>query len=149
MNTKEMLSDAIHIAVTAHAGQYDKGGNPYILHVLKVMHYLKSEDAELQTIAVLHDIVEDTDITYEELCQAGMSERVISAVSCLTKIKGQTQQEYLNAVLSNKDACLVKLQDLRHNTDIRRLKGVTAKDIERVKKYHEMYLTIKQKLDES
>lgn len=148
MNTKEMLANAIEIAATAHNGQYDKGGNPYILHPLKVMHYLKTEDAELQAIAVLHDVVEDCNITYQDLVDAGMSERIIEGVKVLTKQCGQSQEEYLSGVLKNKDAMLVKMQDLRHNSDIRRLKGVTEKDIKRTQKYHEMYLLIKSKLED-
>lgn len=139
---KNILATAIKIAVNAHDGQFDKGGNAYILHPLKVMHYLKSDDEELQAIAVLHDVVEDTDTTYAYLYEQGMSERIITGIKCLTKVKGQTPEEYLNAVCSNTDAMLVKLADLRHNTDIRRLKGVTEKDIRRVEKYHRMYVTI-------
>ena len=144
---KSMLSTAIRIAVEAHEGQYDKGGNAYILHPLKVMHCLKSDDEELQAIAVLHDVVEDSDVTYQSLREQGISERVIDGVKCLTKVKGQTHDEYLNTICSNRDAMLVKLCDLRHNTDIRRLKEVTEKDIKRVEKYHKMYLEIKSKLE--
>ena len=138
-----ILATAIKIAVNAHDGQFDKGGNAYILHPLKVMHYLKSDDEELQAIAVLHDAIEDTDVTYQDLRDAGMPERVIEGIRCLTKVKGQTANEYLQVVCSNRDAMLVKLADLRHNTDIRRLKGVTEKDIKRVEKYHKMYTHIK------
>ena len=111
------------------------------------MHYLKTDDQELQAIAVLHDVIEDCDVTYDDLYNIGMTERVVLAVKALTKVKGQSKKEYLEAVKSNSDASLVKLQDLRHNTDIRRLKGVTQKDLERVQKYHEMYLEIKQNLE--
>lgn len=146
MNNQEMLAKAIQIAVNAHQGQYDKGGNAYILHPLKVMHYLNTNDAELQCIAVLHDVVEDTNIAYQDLWDVGISQRVIEGVRCLTKQKGETQEEYFAKVCSNKDAMLVKLADLRHNSDIRRLKGVTEKDIKRVEKYHKMYLEIEAKL---
>ena len=145
---KSMLSTAIKIAVNAHDGQFDKGGNAYILHPLTVMHYLKSDDEELQAIAVLHDVIEDSDVTYSDLTEQGMSQRVIDALFLLTKQRGQTQEEYLNGILASEDAMKVKLADLRHNTDIRRLKGVTEKDIRRVEKYHKMYLQIKEKLGE-
>lgn len=143
MNNQEMLSKAIQIAVNAHQGQYDKGGSAYILHPLKVMHYLKSDDSELQCIAVLHDVIEDTSVTFLDLEKEGMSERVINGVRCLTKQRGETFEEYQAKVLSNTDAAKVKLCDLQHNSDIRRLKGVTAKDIARIEKYHKMYLEIK------
>ena len=69
----------------------------------------------------------------------GFSERVIEGVRALTKLPGQTEEEYILGILSNKDAIRVKMCDLRHNSDIRRLKGVTEKDIRRVEKYHKMY----------
>jgi guanosine-3',5'-bis(diphosphate) 3'-pyrophosphohydrolase len=142
----EQLSMAIALAATRHAGQFDKGGKPYILHTLKVMHYLKTEDLELMAAAVMHDIIEDTDTTYEELREMGFSERVIAAVRGMTKIKGQTPAEYLAQVLSNIDSALIKLADLRHNSDIRRLKGATEKDIKRIEKYQRMFTTIKEYL---
>lgn len=146
MERGKMLNSALVLATNAHADQFDRGGKPYILHVLKVMHYLKSDDEELQCIAVLHDIVEDTKTTYSELRSAGMSERVISAVKALTKLPGQTLDEYKEGVFANLDAMLVKLCDLRHNSDIRRLKGITEKDLERMQKYHQFYLEIKERL---
>lgn len=140
----EQLSMAVALAATRHDGQIDKGGKPYILHTLKVMHYLKTEDLELMAAAVMHDIIEDTDTTYEELRIMGFSERVIRAVAGMTKIKGQTPAEYLAQVMANVDSALIKLADLRHNSDIRRLKGVTEKDVKRIEKYQKMFTTIKE-----
>lgn len=142
-----MLSAAIHIATNAHHGQFDKGGNPYILHPFAVMGLLENPDEELQCMALLHDVVEDTKITYNELREAGMSERVIDAVRILTKQRGQSYEEYKELVFSSKDAMIVKMADLTHNTDIRRLKGVTQKDIDRMTKYHTFFLEIKSKLN--
>lgn len=139
----KMLSDALVLAVTKHKDQFDKGGMPYALHTLKVMHYLKSEDMELMCIAVLHDVVEDTDVTFRDLTEKGFTPRVIDAVKLLTKMPGQTHIEYVEGIKSNRDAIAVKLADLRHNSDIRRLKGITDKDVARMKKYNEMYLTLK------
>ena len=146
MKRGTMLSAAILIATTAHNEQYDRGGMPYILHPLKVMHYTKSQDEEIQCIAVLHDVVEDSTVTWSDLREACMSERVISAVRALTKIPGQGYDEYREAVFANRDAMIVKLADLRHNTDIRRLKGVTIKDRERMARYHEFAFDIQQRL---
>lgn len=142
-----MLSEMLLLSTQFHYNQLDKGGNPYILHPLKVMYYLKSDDVELQCIALGHDLIEDTACTYQLLRQAGMTERVIEGIRAMTKLPGQAPEEYLQQVLSNRDAMLVKLCDLRHNSDIRRLKGVTAKDIARIEKYHNMYLTIKERLN--
>lgn len=146
MKRGTMLSSAIRIATAAHDGQYDRGGMPYILHPLKVMHYTKSTDEEILCIAVLHDVVEDSSITWSDLREVCMSERVIAAVRALTKIPGQSYDEYREAVFSNRDAMLVKLADLRHNTDIRRLKGVTVRDRERMARYHEFAFDIQTRL---
>ena len=142
-----MLDKMLHIAVNAHHGQFDKGGNPYILHPLKVMHYLKSDDEELMCMALGHDVIEDTSTTYKELREAGISERVIEGIRCLTKQPGQTYEEYKEGVFSSVDAMKVKMADLRHNTDIRRLKGVTEKDIARIAKYNTFYMEIKARLE--
>ena len=137
-----MLANMLLLAANAHAGQFDRGGKPYILHPLKVMHYLKSDDEELQCIALGHDIIEDTDVTYGELSAAGMSTRVLEGIRALTKVRGESYTEYKERVMQNRDAMRVKLCDLRHNTDIRRLKGVTEKDVARMAKYHEFWVEI-------
>lgn len=139
-----MLSTAILIATNAHSGQFDKGGMPYILHPLKVMHYTKSHDEVVQVVAVLHDVIEDTNVTYKDLLNQGICQEAIDAIKCLTKQPGQTYDEYKELVKSNKIAIKVKMADLRHNSDIRRLKGVTEKDIARVSKYHQFYLELQQ-----
>lgn len=146
MRKGEMLDKMLVICTNAHHGQLDKGGAPYILHPLKVMHYLKSDDEELMCMALGHDVVEDTKVTYHDLRDAGISERVITGIRALTKVPGETLEEYKARVFANHDAMLVKRADLRHNSDIRRLKGVTHKDLERMAKYHLFYLEISAEL---
>lgn len=141
---KQMLNSAIRLAAVYHDGQYDKGGNPYILHVMKVMHYLKSDDEELNCIAVLHDIVEDCNVSWKYLSDEGMSDRVISALRLLTKVPGQTNEEYVDGICTNIDAIRVKKCDLRHNMDIRRLKGLTDKDMKRLDKYARTYARLEE-----
>ena len=143
-----MLNNAILLATTYHAGQYDRGGNPYILHPLKVMHYLKTDDEELMCIAVLHDLIEDTVVNVDMLRELEFSNRVIVGVLALTKLEGQTYDEYKKYIFNHKDAMKVKLCDLRHNSDIRRLKSnkITEKDISRMIKYHQFYLEIQSHL---
>jgi len=139
----EMIDKMIRLAVKGHAGQFDKGGNPYILHVLKVMDNLHTDDEELQCIAVGHDLLEDTKTTYQELLGLGFTPRVVNGILDLTKFEGRSEAVYRMAVKENPDATRVKMEDLRHNSDIRRLKGVTSKDIVRMIKYHEFYLELK------
>lgn len=147
MKKGELLGRVLVLATNAHAGQFDRGGNPYILHPLKVMHYLKTDDEELQCMALLHDVIEDTKTTWRDLEEIGCTERVINGVRALTKQPGQTYDEYKEIVFANEDAMRVKLCDLRHNTDIRRLKGVTQKDIDRMAKYNQFYLEIQARLN--
>lgn len=141
MSKGEMLSSMLITATKAHAGQKDRGGKPYILHPLAVMSSLKLElgddDEELLVIALGHDLLEDTDITTDELKAMGMSDRVVDGIAALTKVPGQSYEDYVQRVLSSEDAMKVKLHDLFHNIDTRRLKKVTDKDMERVKKYRE------------
>ena len=146
MKKGEMLAQMLHIATSAHHGQFDKGGAPYILHPLKVMHYIKSDDEELMCMALGHDVIEDTSVTYQDLRDSHISERVIDGIRALTKQPGQTLAEYKEGVFANPDAMRVKMADLRHNTDIRRLKGVTEKDVARMAKYHIFYMELKAKL---
>jgi hypothetical protein len=106
------------------------------------MHRLRADDEELQCIAVGHDLVEDTDITYAELKAMGFSDRILHGIWCLTKKEGESDANYRRYVKSNSDAIRVKIEDLRHNSDIRRLKGVTPRDVARMVRYHEFYLEL-------
>lgn len=144
MKRGELLNKMLVLTTTEFSGVFDKGGAPYILHCLKVMYYLKTDEEELQCIGLGHDLVEDTDVTYVQLREMGFTERVIEGIRAMTKIPGETNDEYMVRIKANADAIRVKLCDLRHNSDIRRLKGVTAKDVARIEKYHNMYLELKE-----
>ena len=146
MRKGEMLDRMLVLCTNAHHGQFDKGGRPYILHPLRVMSFLKTDDEELQCIALGHDVIEDTKTTYKDLTEAGISQRVQDGIRALTKVPGETYEEYKERVFASKDAMTVKMCDLRHNSDIRRLKGVTEKDIARIAKYHQFYLEIQARL---
>jgi (p)ppGpp synthase/HD superfamily hydrolase len=146
MTKGEMLDRMLVLCTNAHHGQFDKGGRPYILHPLRVMSFLKTDDEELQCIALGHDVIEDTKVTYKDLTEAGISQRVQDGIRALTKVPGETYDEYKERVFASKDAMMVKMCDLRHNSDIRRLKGVTEKDIARIAKYHQFYLEIQARL---
>ena len=142
-NKSKMLSTAIAFAAEMHKNQFDKSGMPYILHTLKVMHYLKTDDIELMCIGVLHDVIEDCHVTDVNLRNLGMTERVISGVIAMTRKNKESEEAKFIRLSSNKDAVLVKLCDLRHNMDIRRLKGVQEKDLKRMNAYCELYTKLK------
>ena len=124
---------AYKIAKKAHLGQVDKAGEAYIKHPEKVASFVKTD--EEKAVAYLHDIIEDTELTLEDLGKYGFSKEVIEAVDIITKKRGEDYQSYLNSVKKNKLARAVKLADLRHNSDLTRLAKVTEKDIKRKEKY--------------
>lgn len=135
MNQSEqsMFDLALSIAKKAHKGQYDKAGVDYIEHPLFVASLVDTQ--EEKAVALLHDVLEDSPYTAEELILAGLPETVVSAVQILTKKKGQDYQQYLELVKSSPIARRVKLADLKHNSDLSRLATVTEKDLERLEKY--------------
>ena len=128
-----MIDIALAIAKKAHAGQVDKAGVDYIQHPLYVASQVKTEQEK--AVALLHDVLEDSDITAADLLAYGLSNEVVTAVQTLTKKKGQSYQDYLEKVKSNNLARVVKLADLKHNSDLSRLKTVSNTDYQRVKKY--------------
>ncbi|QJS37285.1 HD domain protein [Streptococcus pneumoniae] len=134
-----MIDIALAIAKKAHAGQVDKAGVDYIQHPLYVASQVNTEQEK--AVALLHDVIEDSDITAADLFASGLSNEVVTAVQILTKKKGQSYQEYLGKVKSNNLARVVKLADLKHNSDLSRLKSVTNTDYERVKKYKMQFIT--------
>jgi guanosine-3',5'-bis(diphosphate) 3'-pyrophosphohydrolase len=142
--TVQMLSNMIRLATLFHDGQFDKGGWPYILHPLTVMHRLRSNDEELNCIAVGHDLIEDTAVNEAMLFGYSFTSRVIFGIKGLTKMKDETEDAYYEHICGNIDMMLVKEQDLRHNIDIRRLKGITEKDIRRMANYHKRWEQIKE-----
>lgn len=134
------LGTAIAITSVAFKDKTDKGGHPYILHCLHVMNKMKYyDDHELMSAAVMHDLIEDTSWTIDQLRSEGFSEKVLTIVDALTHKDGESYQDYITRIKQDPDAVKIKIQDLRHNSDILRIKGVRKKDIERIEKYHKAY----------
>ena len=132
------LQRAIEIATEAHKGQYDKAGNDYIGHPLRVMELGKTENEKI--VGVLHDVVEDTDWTFEALAAEGFSEEVIAALRCVTKLsENENYDDFIERVKKNPLAVAVKINDLSDNMDIRRLPYLSDKDVKRLKKYLKAY----------
>jgi (p)ppGpp synthase/HD superfamily hydrolase len=133
-----MLEKAIEIAVNAHKGQKDKNGAPYILHVIRVMCNGKTEIEKI--CGVLHDLIEDTDWTFDRLKKEGFSNEVIDVLRCLTKeSEEEDYTHFINRIKENKIAINVKLNDLKENMDIIRLTKLDNKDIVRLNKYLNAY----------
>ena len=127
------LERAIEIAARAHAGQADKGGAPYILHPLRVM--LRVAPGAQQIVAVLHDVVEDSAVTFEDLEREGFSAEVISGLRAVTKVEGESYEDFVARVALDPVGKAVKLADLMENSDLSRIAEPSQKDLERVAKY--------------
>lgn len=143
MSNQIMLATMLSIAAKAHEGQFDKAGKPYMLHVLEVMRLVASEDEELNCIAVGHDLFEDTKVTAQQLLSYGFTQRVVSGIQAMTKTPGISYAQYKEQVKANPDSVIVKKADLRHNSCLTRLRGVTEKDLARTEKYIQFYNELK------
>ena len=140
------LGQAIALAAKVHQYQTDKGGKAYILHPIRVMMRLRTDDEELMMIAILHDVVEDSDgaITLSDLRYIGYSERVIAGVDALTKRPGEEYDDFIKRCALNPDGRLVKRDDIKDNSDVTRLKGLRKKDFDRLQKYCIAYEYLKE-----
>lgn len=123
---------AMNIAYSAHMGQFDKAGVPYIFHPIHLAEQMDTEEECI--VALLHDVVEDTEVTFEDL-EKEFSKTIIDAIRLLTHDKSVDYMEYIKNLKSNTIARKVKLADLRHNSDSTRLIKIKDKDIERINKY--------------
>ena len=132
------LERAITIATEAHKGQFDKSGKEYIGHPLRVMEMGKTEEEKI--VGVLHDVIEDTEWTFDKLAEEGFSQEVISALKCVTKLsENENYDDFIDRVKKNPLAVAVKINDLTDNMDIRRLPNLSDKDVKRLKKYLKAY----------
>ena len=129
----ELLERAIKLAQKYHEGQFDKGGHPYIEHPLRVMNGVESIDEKI--IAVLHDVLEDCDVSREQLIDECIPEYLVVKLEILCKGKNEKYFDYIDRVKVDPVTINVKLSDLKDNMNLERLKEVTEKDIKRLEKY--------------
>lgn len=141
-----MLEKAITIATIAHQGQKDKAGQPYILHPLRVMFSTKCEVERI--CGVLHDVIEDTEVTMDDLRNEGFSEEVLSVLDAVTKRDGESYEDFICRILPNPVACRVKLADLSDNMDLSRIENPAEKDYQRIEKYRKAVERIFDALEE-
>ena len=139
----QQLAKAIAITSDAFKGDLDKGGVPYIMHCLHVMNIVGKKtdnDPEMMCIAVMHDLKEDkSEWTDQRLIDEGFSHRVIRGVDSMTHRHGESYEDYIDRIAKNPDARVVKMVDLKHNSDIHRMTGLTPKHFARLEKYHKAY----------
>jgi (p)ppGpp synthase/HD superfamily hydrolase len=136
------LDKAIRIAAQLHEGQLDRYGAPYISHPLRVMARVTTDDEKMA--AVLHDVIEDSEWTLDDLRKEGFSAVVLKAVDDLTRRAGEDYLNYIERLKPNPIARKVKLADLEDNMDLRRLPTLAAKDIERLARYHRVWVMLKE-----
>ena len=133
MNELELLERAIGIAVEAHRGQKDRYGAPYISHPIRVMERLHNPTEKI--VGILHDVVEDTDWSFDDLRKEGFPQNVLAALDCVTKREGEAYEDFVKRSASNPLAKAVKLADLQDNMDLRRFPEVAERDLPRLQKY--------------
>lgn len=137
------LTTAIKIACDVHEKQRDKAGEPYILHPLRLMR--KFTDKNTMIVAVLHDVIEDSPLDIGFLESQGFDECILAAVDAITKRQDESYKDFIERLSSNDIAAKVKIEDLKDNLDLTRLKNVDDKDMERIKKYHDALLFLKKR----
>ena len=128
-----LIYKALEIVTTLFEHDKDKGGMPYMLHIIYVYKHVNS--IEEKVIALLHDVIEDTDYTYDDLRKLGFNKQIISALELMTHDDNVPYMEYVAAIKTNPIARAVKIADLRHNSDLSRIDVVTPRDMERAEKY--------------
>ena len=130
----DLIEKSLEIALKAYSGQKDKAGRTYILHPLRIMSRMDTE--EEMAVALLHDVIEDSDFTAEDLLSEGIPSGVVDAVRLLTKLHGESYDEFVDRVVVNPLARKIKIADIEDNINVLRLESVGDKDFQRVAKYH-------------
>lgn len=135
------LERAIEIAARAHGGKLDKAGAPYILHPLRVM--LRLATTVERIVAVLHDVVEDSEVSLQHLIDEGFSDTVVEAIDAVTKLPGEAYEDFMRRASLNPIGRRVKLVDLEDNSNLSRIPNPTERDYERLARYHRAIATIR------
>lgn len=147
MKKSRLLAKAITIAAEEFENVYDKGGRPYILHCLWVMNKVRHLGDDYMIVAVLHDLIEDTDWTYQMLLDRGFPLDLIESLELLD-FRDRNYFMQIEDVVKDPIAREVKMRDIEHNSKVTRLKGLREKDFERLEKYSKAYTILKNSKDE-
>jgi len=142
---KNRFDTAIELCALAHRGQTDKGGKPYIFHPMTVASKFKDEN--LQIIALLHDVVEDSNYSLHDLERAGFSKTIVDGVDALTRRENETYEQFIERVSQNKLATKVKIEDMKHNSDLNRIENPNEDDLKRVEKYSKYINYLESKIN--
>ncbi len=145
LSNMNIIEKSLEVALRAYAGKKDKAGKTYILHPLRIMGNMAC--VEEMSAALLHDVIEDSDITAQYLLEEGIPSNIVDAVTLLTKQDGQTYEEFINNIKDNTLARKIKIADIEDNINILRLNKVKTTDLERIKKYHKAWNTLNKAND--
>lgn len=129
----DLTKKALKLCFEAHKDQLDKSGLPYVFHPFHLAEQMKDENTTI--VALLHDVVEDSSLTFDDLYKIGFPEETLTAIQLMTHDKAVPYMDYVSIIKENPIARIVKLADLIHNSDLSRLNEVSEKDLERVAKY--------------
>lgn len=139
----QLIEKSLDIALRAYAGKTDKAGREYIHHPLRVMAKMKT-DLEMSA-ALLHDVIEDSDITAEQLLAEGIPAEVVEAVVCLSRNENEDYQDFVGRTKKNELAAKIKIADIEDNIDVLRLASLDEYDLTRIKKYHSAWQFLNDK----
>ncbi|MDQ3004869.1 MAG: GTP pyrophosphokinase [Chloroflexota bacterium] len=139
----QLIEKSLHIALRAYAGKTDKAGREYIHHPLRLMAKMKT-DLEMSA-ALLHDVIEDSDITAEQLLAEGIPAEVVEAVVCLSRNENEDYQDFVGRTKKNELAAKIKIADIEDNIDVLRLASLDEYDLTRIKKYHSAWQFLNDK----
>lgn len=129
----QMIKKAMKICFEQHKNQIDKSGIPYVFHPIHIAEQMKDEDSII--VALLHDVIEDTNLTLNDLARYGFNQEVLNALKCMTHDKSISYFDYIKGIGENSIARKVKIADLQHNSNLARLEKITSDDLKRMEKY--------------
>ena len=141
LSNNMLLKKALDIATNTHKEQTDKAGKPYILHPIRVSE--RCNTVEEKIVALLHDVIEDTEITPTSLLSEGFPEYIVEAILSVTKQENENYDDFVKRCSANSIGKAVKIHDLEDNMDITRLKELSENDLERLNKYLKAYYYLK------
>jgi (p)ppGpp synthase/HD superfamily hydrolase len=148
--SQEICFKALQIVEKAFLDKKDKGGHPYINHLIDVhdkIFKVYPWEFELRAVSLLHDLLEDCPEWTEDKLREEFNDNIVDSVVALTKVRGEKYDDYISRLMKNTMAKIVKLADLESNMDITRLNDLTEKDFERLKKYQKTYKKLKKAVD--
>lgn len=139
-----MVSTAFAIAAKAHEGVVNKDGTAYILHPARLATRCADQDHDAQTVAILHDVIEDTPVTLDDLWVAEFPSRLIEAIDAMTKREGEEYGDFIERIALNPLAARIKILDIEDNIDVLRLPVVGEWELQRTAKYHRAWKRLKE-----